>query len=95
MRQIGWGRIGGGSQGRQLSEDNVPGNRDRECMTQRWVMLGMMEEEERKQWKPDPQGPWRSTSQEVGLYSKENGKAPAFFSTYPNLTTRQLWLGCY
>lgn len=49
MRQIGWGRIGGGSQGRQLSEDNVPGKRDRECMTQRWVMLGMMEEEERKQ----------------------------------------------
>ena len=45
--------------GQQLSEANVPGNRDKECMIQR-----------------------------------EDGKAPAFLSTYPNQRTRQLWLGC-
>lgn len=35
--------------GQQLSEDNVPGTRDKECMIQRWVTLGMTEEQQRKQ----------------------------------------------
>lgn len=56
--RVGW--MGVGSQGRQLSEDNVPGNSDKELLILRGVMLGTMEEEQRKQREPDPQEPWRS-----------------------------------
>lgn len=42
--------MGVDSQGRQLSEDNVPGNGDKELLIQSGVMLGMIEEEQRKQW---------------------------------------------
>ena len=60
MTQRGLGRLGVVSQGRQLSEGNVPGSSDKELLILRGVVLDMMEEEQRKQWKPDPWEPWRS-----------------------------------